>query len=84
MTQHRHLVPYAGAEPRRSRITALDRATAVPYSKDEFLTVAEAAAFARCSKATIRNLYREHPIAKDVLGKILVSKSELLKLIDGA
>jgi hypothetical protein len=75
---------YAGAEARTSRITTLDCQTAIPYTPVEFITVAEAAQFAKCSETTIRNLYRDCPIAKNVLGKILISKSELLKHINGA
>jgi hypothetical protein len=75
---------YAGAETRAHRITTLDYETSIPYSPDEFITVAEAAQFARCSESKIRNLYRDHPIAKNVFGKILIAKSELLKRINGA
>lgn len=76
--------PYAGAELRTARITTLDYQSLTPYSPEEFMTVAEAAKFAKCSESRIRNLYRDHPIAKDVLGRIMISKTELLKLINGA
>jgi len=79
----RRLIAYAGAELRESRITTLDNSTSIPYSPDEFLTVTEAAKFAKCSVSRIRNLYRTHPIAKNVLGIIQISRSELLKIIDG-
>jgi hypothetical protein len=80
----RPLAAYAGAELRTSRITTLDYQSQTPYSSEEFMTVAEAAKFAKCSVSRIRNLYRIHPIAKNVLGVIQISKTELLKLINGA
>ena len=75
---------YAGAELRTSRITTLDYQSQTPYSPDEFMTVAEAARFSKCSVSRIRNLYRTHPIAKDILGVIQISKTELLQLINSA
>lgn len=75
---------YAGAELRTSRITTLDYQSQAPYSPEEFMTVAEAAKFAKCSVSRIRNLYRSHPIAKNVLGVIQISKTELLKIINSA
>jgi hypothetical protein len=80
----RYKTPYAGSEPRTSRITTLDYPSQIPYSPDEFMTVAEAAKFAKCSESRIRNLYRDHPIAKNVLGRVMISKTELLKFIHDA
>lgn len=80
----RPLGAYVGAETRTNRITTLHYPSQIPYSPDEFMTVAEAARFAKCSESRIRNLYRDHPIAKNVLGVIQISKTELLKLINGA
>jgi len=80
----RPLGAYVGAETRTSRITTLDYTSQIPYSPDEFMTVAEAAKFAKCSESRIRNLYRDHPIAKDVLGRIMISKTEFLNLVNDA
>lgn len=80
----RPLGTYAGADLRTSRITTLDYQRQTPYSPDEFMTVAEAAKFAKCSVSRIRNLYRTHPIARNVLGVIQISKTELLKIINSA
>lgn len=80
MTARHRLYPYTGQETRKRRITRLttDNQTTIAYSPEEFITVAEAANFAKCSEQKIRNLYEKHPIAKIVFGKVLVSRSDLL------
>jgi hypothetical protein len=83
MTQPRRLLPYAGAETRKSRITTMNYSTSLAYSPENFFTVSEAAKFAKCSVSTMRNLYHNRPVAKVVLGKILISKPDLQKIIDG-
>jgi hypothetical protein len=80
----RPLGAYAGADLRTSRITTLDYQSQTPYSPEAFMTVTEAAKFAKCSVSRIRNLYRVHPIAKNVLGVIQISKTEFLKIINSA
>jgi hypothetical protein len=74
--------PYAGTETRTRRITTVECQTSIPYSENEFLTVAQAAKFANCSVSTIRNLYRRCPIAKNVLGSVKISRSALLECIE--
>ena len=83
MTQTRRLLPYAGAETHKRRITTLDNPILLPYSPNDYISVSEAAQFAKCSVSKIRTLYRDYPIAKNVLGTILINKPALQQLIDG-